>query len=105
MTNHNFRFCPYCGRRFSKPNTVHINFCPSCGKSLSKFYFSSLKKISCVICHENINSQENRNIKCPYCGSQFHRSCITNWLLDYNCCPLCLNTFLMPKTITIENRK
>ncbi|MFX1426323.1 MAG: RING finger domain-containing protein [Promethearchaeota archaeon] len=43
--------------------------------------------------------------KCPYCGSQFHQNCISSWLYDYNSCPLCLNSFLMPKTISVENRR
>ena len=101
--NNKFKYCPYCGKRFTTHIPVQINFCPSCGKNLSKVKFSSITKVSCTICHENINLKENGNIKCPYCGSQFHRRCISRWLLDYNSCPLCLNTFLMPESILIKN--
>jgi DNA-directed RNA polymerase subunit RPC12/RpoP len=100
-----FKYCPYCGKKIIKPNMIQINFCPSCGKNFSKFTFSSIKKVSCIICHENVSLKENRNIKCPYCGSQFHRRCITNWLIDYNSCPLCMNTFLLPERISAINRE
>ncbi|MFX0030287.1 MAG: RING finger domain-containing protein [Candidatus Hermodarchaeota archaeon] len=100
-----FKYCPYCGKRFIKQNSIHRNFCSYCGKNLNKSFLYSIKRISCTICHESMTLNHDKIFKCPYCGSQFHQNCISSWLYDYNSCPLCLNSFLMPKTISVENRR
>ena len=105
MSMERFNYCPYCGKRFAKQKSTKINFCSFCGKNLNKSHLSSIKKISCTICHETITLNNDKTIKCPYCGSQFHQKCISSWLYNYNSCPLCLNSFLLPKTIFVESRK
>lgn len=100
MNSTRVKYCPYCGKRFEKHN---INFCTYCGKNLKMFNKAPIKKVSCTICHETLDLREKEKIKCAYCGSQFHRKCITSWLLKYNSCPLCLNVFLMPKQLLINN--
>lgn len=102
MVSTKLKYCPYCGKRCEMQK---INFCTYCGKNLKRFNSSSIKKVSCTICHEPVYLREKENIKCSYCGSQFHRTCITSWLLKYNSCPLCLNVFLIPKQVSIKNRR
>ena len=50
----------------------------------------------CTICHKDISLKRSTIIKCSYCDSQYHSTCITSWLLKYNSCPMCLNVFLIP---------
>lgn len=100
MISTKLKYCPYCGKKFEK---YGMNFCTYCGKNLKRFRGSSTKKVSCTICHELVSLRENENIKCSYCGSQYHRNCITSWLLKYNSCPMCLNVFLKPNLISLEN--
>ena len=101
MSSARLKYCPYCGKRIEKHN---CNFCTYCGKNLKRINNSSIKKVSCTICHEPVSLKVKNKIKCSYCGSQFHRKCITSWLLEYKSCPLCLNVFLTPKINSIENR-
>jgi len=96
MVPSKMNYCPYCGKCFEKHN---INFCTYCGKNLRRFNSSPIKRVSCTICHEPLSSWEKEKIRCTYCESQFHRKCITSWLLEYNSCPMCLNVFLHPNPI------
>ncbi|MFX1376964.1 MAG: RING finger domain-containing protein [Promethearchaeota archaeon] len=104
MNYSKINFCPYCGKRIAKVNTLDLNFCYLCGKKLNKLYEHSLKKVSCIVCHKYIDQEKIQAIKCSYCESQFHAKCITSWLMKYNSCPLCLNVYIMPKISPIYTR-
>ena len=43
---------------------------------------------SCIICQENYKNEDNIiQLKCNHI---FHKECLENWLLNYNCvCPIC----------------
>jgi len=44
---------------------------------------------TCVICLEEINTEENRNNKVLECGHMYHNDCIQDWLRTDSSCPLC----------------
>ena len=104
LTLHKFNYCPYCGKKIQGLNISQLNYCCFCGIKLRKNYKSSKMKTQCTICHEYIGQKKNNTIKCSYCDSQYHPACITSWLLKYNSCPMCLNVFLMPKSISTSTR-
>lgn len=89
-------FCPNCGNKIVKSNYQNPNFCPYCGEKLIEKYQISRREIQCTICHIHINSGDE-TIKCSYCGSKYHYSCVAEWLSKYNSCPMCQNQFIMPK--------
>ncbi|MFX1370527.1 MAG: RING finger domain-containing protein [Promethearchaeota archaeon] len=51
---------------------------------------------TCIICHEIIDEREEETITCHFCGNQAHSKCIHDWLLQYNMCPFCMNSFVVP---------
>ncbi|MFX0082872.1 MAG: RING finger domain-containing protein [Candidatus Hodarchaeota archaeon] len=100
-----FNYCPYCGKKIQDLNVSQLNYCCFCGNKLKKSNKSQKIRTKCTICHENISLKRNNTIKCPYCDSQYHSTCITAWLLKYNSCPMCLNVFLMPDLVSMEKRR
>ncbi|MHA2008371.1 MAG: RING finger domain-containing protein [Promethearchaeota archaeon] len=99
MSGTKLNYCPYCGKRIQGLNITHLNYCCFCGTKLKRNKELQKLKVQCTICHEHISPKINNIIKCSYCGSQYHSTCITSWLLKYNSCPMCLNVFLMPKSL------
>ena len=89
-------YCPYCGKKINELKISQLNYCCFCGTNLKKVR-SLQRGVQCTICHDFINPKKDKQIKCSFCGSQYHSNCITSWLLEYNSCPMCLNVFLMPK--------
>ncbi|MFW9878268.1 MAG: RING finger domain-containing protein [Candidatus Thorarchaeota archaeon] len=101
MSEKNFNFCPYCGRKLPQSNKV--NYCCFCGENLKKSRLNLVRKIHCTICHEIINPNLYEAIVCPYCGSIYHSTCVSSWLFKYNACPLCQNVFIFPnKALTLN---
>ncbi|MFX1554074.1 MAG: RING finger domain-containing protein, partial [Promethearchaeota archaeon] len=61
------------------------------------------KKVQCIICHKMVDPNRHEIISCSYCGSMYHSTCVSSWLLKYNACPMCQNVFVFPhKTMPIE---
>ena len=98
MTEKFYNFCPYCGKKLPKLNIEKLNFCSLCGK---KLYKSKIRKL-CTICHEKIKSEPTNVIKCSFCGSMYHLTCVSSWLLKYNACPMCQNVFLIPNKVLLS---
>ncbi|MFX1346789.1 MAG: RING finger domain-containing protein [Promethearchaeota archaeon] len=94
-----YNFCPYCGKKIQGLNKSTLNFCCYCGTKLKINNRSRTPRVKCTICHEYINLKNSDIIKCSYCDSQYHSTCITSWLMKYNSCPMCLNVFLMPNLV------
>ena len=53
------------------------------------------QKDDCIICFDDYS--ENNKCSELYCGHKFHNSCIREWILHREVCPLC-NTELKKKT-------
>lgn len=87
-------YCPHCGKKLPKLTVEKLNYCSFCGSKL-KLNKSEVRK-SCTICHEKIKSDLTNVIKCSFCGSMYHSTCVSSWLLKYNACPMCQNIFLIP---------
>ena len=105
MTIKKFNYCPYCGKKIQGLVISQLNFCCFCGTKLKKYNKSQKVRVQCTICHEDIGLKGSNTIKCSYCDSQYHSACITSWLLKYNSCPMCLNVFLIPKSISMCTRE
>ena len=86
-------YCRYCG--FNLKKYKHPNYCSRCGKKLTQISNNSFNRIRCGICHKYVELHED-SILCSYCGSKFHKSCVTRWILQYNACPICQNKYLIP---------
>ncbi|MFX1572634.1 MAG: RING finger domain-containing protein [Promethearchaeota archaeon] len=95
-------YCPYCGIKLSKINSSKANFCCHCGNKLRHEYKKTYQKVQCTICHKYISHEYQNIIKCSYCGSQYHESCVSSWLLKYNACPMCQNVFIFPNKELVE---
>ncbi|MBY9003682.1 MAG: hypothetical protein KGD73_06895 [Candidatus Lokiarchaeota archaeon] len=107
MTGYKLNFCPYCGKKLGTYNGKRPNFCSSCGQKLNKAVISKKGKVQCTICHDFIILGTENIIKCSFCESRFHYSCVSSWLIEHNSCPMCQNVFLNPTLITnpISKRK
>jgi hypothetical protein len=98
MTIGNLNYCPYCGSKVIGFK-AKINFCPFCGSNLEARQNKGKKKpTQCGVCHQHLKSNQNL-ITCSFCGIKFHSKCVTNWLLQYNACPLCQNSFIIPERV------
>ena len=105
MSDTYFNYCPNCGKKIQKSTSRKVNFCCYCGRELKKKKVYLHDKIQCTVCHEFIWHGRNRIIKCSFCGSQYHHSCVSSWLTKYNSCPMCQNVFLNPTLIFSEKHK
>ncbi len=105
MTGINFNYCPNCGKKIQKSNSKIVNFCCYCGHKLKAKDTPSQENIRCTICHEFIWPRSTRIIKCSFCGSSYHNSCVHDWLARYNACPMCQNVFLNPNLVLSRKRK
>ncbi len=105
MSDTNFNYCPNCGKRIQKSNSKKVNFCCYCGHKLKIKDRTSQKNIQCTICHEFMGYRSTRIIKCSFCGSKYHDSCVYDWLARHNACPMCQNVFLNPNLVLSRNRK
>ncbi|MFX1487659.1 MAG: RING finger domain-containing protein [Promethearchaeota archaeon] len=96
------KFCPSCGKRLQGMNESQMNYCIFCGTKLRNNNKTLKLTSQCAICHEYVSLKKSDSLKCPFCGSEFHSTCINSWLLKYNSCPRCMTEFLMPKVIPVE---
>ncbi|KAG9142449.1 hypothetical protein Leryth_018235 [Lithospermum erythrorhizon] len=48
---------------------------------------------TCAICLKDF--EEDENIGILSCQHQFHRDCLTNWLINKNSCPMCRATAIV----------
>jgi hypothetical protein len=92
-------FCPYCGRRLPESNKNKTNYCCFCGKKFQYKKDDLVKKVQCIVCHKFVDQNMHKTISCSYCGSMYHSTCVSSWLLKYNACPLCQNVFIFPNKI------
>ena len=100
MLERNYNYCPWCGKRLiPKPNKNMINYCCFCGKKLRNNTEKLMREVKCTICHKNVFPRRHKSIKCSYCGSIYHATCVSSWLLKYNACPMCQNVFLFPNKV------
>ncbi|MFX0142229.1 MAG: RING finger domain-containing protein [Candidatus Hodarchaeota archaeon] len=99
MSERNYNFCPYCGKKLPQFIRYETNFCGFCGRRLKKNKENLIKKVQCIICHKPVDPNRHNTIKCSYCGSMYHSICVSSWLLKYNACPMCQNVFLFPNKI------
>ncbi len=53
----------------------------------------------CVICRKAITG---KNVKCFYCGIEYHYNCVKEWISEYNNCPTCMNFYVVPKQCAVE---
>ncbi|MFX1451684.1 MAG: hypothetical protein ACFFCM_12615 [Promethearchaeota archaeon] len=98
-----YNFCPYCGKKLPKSNIGKPNYCCYCGKKLSNKKDKSITKAHCTICHRIVDLHKHRIIRCSFCESLYHESCVTSWLEKYNACPMCQNVYLFPqKTLILQ---
>lgn len=95
-----YNFCPKCGKKISKINVDKTNFCCFCGKKLKDKKTKLIRNVQCTICHKIVDLNRHKTIKCSYCGSIFHTTCVSSWLLKYNACPMCQNVFIFPNKTT-----
>ena len=93
MPKKKFNFCPLCGNKLPRLHVNKANFCCYCGNKLER---KRLIK-ACIVCHKQIINEKSIIIKCSFCGSISHSSCVSSWLLKYNACPMCQNVFLFPE--------
>jgi len=97
-------YCAYCGIKIVRSNNEQINYCRNCGHKLKIEKFHETNKVQCVVCHKYIWNNRFDTIECSFCGSKYHYRCVSNWLIKYNSCPLCQNTFIKPNTtFSIKN--
>ena len=92
MIEKKYNFCPHCGRKLPRLNADKINYCSFCGAKLK----NQKPKVTCTVCHEHIYQEKSKGIKCSFCGSEYHPTCVSSWLLKYNACPMCQNVFTFP---------
>uniref|UniRef100_A0ABM5FXV1 RING-type E3 ubiquitin transferase n=1 Tax=Pogona vitticeps TaxID=103695 RepID=A0ABM5FXV1_9SAUR len=66
------------------------------GTSKSKWKKSSdsTDNDPCVICHEELNSEQLHVLDC---GHRFHKLCIGPWIKEHNTCPTCRHHILLPE--------
>ncbi|KKM71597.1 hypothetical protein LCGC14_1429030 [marine sediment metagenome] len=60
-----------------------------------------MKKKQCIICYEMVHEKSINVVKCIFCESLSHIKCVAEWLVKYNACPLCQNSFIIPKVILV----
>ena len=99
LTEKSINFCPYCGKKIPKSYNYKTFYCCFCGKKFRYNEEDVAKKVQCIICHRIVDPNRHKNIRCPYCGSMYHLTCVSSWLLRYNACPMCQNAFLYPNKI------
>ena len=102
MSVKTINYCPNCGKRLHNSHGSEAKFCRYCGHKLRIENKSRYNKVQCTICHKYISHEDLNTIKCSYCGSQYHESCVFSWLLKYNACPMCQNVFIFPNKKIIE---
>ncbi|TFF90256.1 MAG: hypothetical protein EU548_03910, partial [Promethearchaeota archaeon] len=73
------QFCPNCGMKIK----TNISNCPNCGTDLGEE-----KRFQCPICR---SSKIETSVKCPICGTRFHRRCFLEWVKIKGTCPVCKN--------------
>jgi len=100
-----YNYCPSCGSKLLKSTKSKTNFCYKCGHKLKIGDRTSQKNIRCTICHEFIPYRTPRIIKCSFCGSKYHYSCVYDWLARHNACPMCQNVYVNPNLILSRKRK
>ncbi|MFX1313874.1 MAG: RING finger domain-containing protein [Promethearchaeota archaeon] len=105
MSEKAYNYCPYCGIKLLKKYSSKANFCYHCGKKLRNVNKRIYPKVQCTICHKYISHEHLNTIKCSYCGSQYHESCVSSWLLKYNTCPMCQNVFIFPNNQVFEIKR
>ena len=96
MKTYKMNYCPYCGKKLEIFRGKEPNFCGRCGKRLKKLTKNNEKSIQCTICHKYLWLERDNHIKCSFCGSIYHSSCVSPWLMQYNSCPMCQNVFVNP---------
>jgi len=96
-------YCPNCGLKLLKSVNFKTNFCCYCGHKLKIKDNPSQENIQCTICHEFIRHRSPQIVKCSFCGSKYHYSCVYDWLVSHNACPMCQNVFLNPKIVLPRN--
>ncbi|MHA1460187.1 MAG: RING finger domain-containing protein [Promethearchaeota archaeon] len=99
-----FNYCPNCGSKILKSVKFNTNFCCYCGHRLKRKDRKTQENIQCTICHEFIWHRSTQIIRCSFCGSKYHYSCVYDWLARYNACPMCQNVFVNPNLILSRNR-
>ena len=99
LSEKNYNYCPNCGRKLPKSNNNKLNYCQFCGKKLKTSKEILNRKVQCTICHKMVDPYRHKTIGCSYCGSLYHSTCVSPWLLKYNACPMCQNVFLFPSKI------
>ncbi|MEE9379717.1 MAG: RING finger domain-containing protein [Candidatus Lokiarchaeia archaeon] len=104
MSNKRYNFCPFCGKRLLKFDKNKTNFCCYCGKKLKIEKEKLKQKVQCTICHIMIDPNKYKIIKCTFCGSMYHSTCVSSWLQKYNACPMCQNVFLFPNKAIALNK-
>ncbi|MFX0000817.1 MAG: hypothetical protein ACFE9Q_14185 [Candidatus Hodarchaeota archaeon] len=104
MSEKIINFCPYCGKRLPKYSKITTNFCCFCGRNLKNKKERLTHEVQCTICHKIVDLNRHKTIKCSFCESVYHSSCVSSWLLKYNACPMCQNVFIIPN-MTIPLRK
>ncbi|MHA1471944.1 MAG: RING finger domain-containing protein, partial [Promethearchaeota archaeon] len=100
-----FNYCPNCGSKLVKSDKFKTNFCCKCGHKLKNQEQTSREDIQCTVCHESIWHRSTRVVKCSFCGSKYHYSCVHDWLVRHNACPMCQNVFLRPNLTLSRKRK
>lgn len=105
MNMNRLNFCPHCGKKLQGVYLTQLNYCCFCGSKLNEERRVLKSTVQCPICHKYIGLKGERKIKCSYCGSQYHSGCISSWLIKYNSCPVCLNEFLIPKSLLVQVNK
>ncbi|MFX0004080.1 MAG: DUF1272 domain-containing protein [Candidatus Hodarchaeota archaeon] len=99
MSEKKYNFCPYCGRKLPKSTNYKIYYCCFCGKKFQLKHENLIMRAQCTICHKIVDPSKHNTIICSYCGSIYHSTCVTSWLVKYNACPMCQNVFLFPNKI------
>lgn len=92
MTTKGPNYCTSCGIKFSDYIHYTPKFCPNCGCLVQ---FENKNHTKCTICHKIINSEQL--VECPYCNNLFHYKCMLNWVSRHNVCPICMNSYIIPK--------
>ena len=100
-----YNYCPKCGSKLIKSTKYKTNYCSQCGRKLNIKHRITQNTSQCTICHEFIWQRSTRIIKCSFCGSKYHNSCVYDWLVRHNACPMCQNVFLNPNLIISRNKK
>lgn len=83
-------YCTSCGTRLVKQEKIN------CGANLVKKRGNQRPIGKCTICHKTVYSKDNI-VKCAFCDSKYHYSCVASWISKHNACPMCFNVYLTPE--------